>query len=195
MSNNRYGGVDSYAAFFIGYKVKQLIRSPFFTYDDYEDLQQELMLAYLLAWPKFDKNQGDRRSFIKTSINNKAHKIIRDAETQKRWTGTKNVSLSMPFQSDEENNDALIDKISSDQNIWNNPSSLEQYREIEINIDMKKISQDMPKELQDLYSLMQEHTISEIADILKIPRTTLSSKAKKLRKYLEKSGAKELMKK
>lgn len=80
MSNNRYGGVDSYAAFFIGYKVKQLIRSPFFTYDDYEDLQQELMLAYLLAWPTFDKSKGNRKSFIKAVINNRAGWIVEEAK-------------------------------------------------------------------------------------------------------------------
>ena len=40
MSNNRYGGVDSYAAFFIAYKARTLIRMPMFSRDDLEDLEQ-----------------------------------------------------------------------------------------------------------------------------------------------------------
>ena len=63
MSNNRYGGVDSYAVFFIAYKAKKLTRSPFFTNDDFEDIQQELMIAYLHAWPSFNASKGDPRSF------------------------------------------------------------------------------------------------------------------------------------
>lgn len=47
MAKNRYSGVDTYAAFFIAYKAKILTRMPIFTPDDYDDLQQELMLAYL----------------------------------------------------------------------------------------------------------------------------------------------------
>lgn len=49
MSKNTYSGVDSYAAFFIAYKAKTLTRMPIFTSDDYDDLQQELMLAYSIV--------------------------------------------------------------------------------------------------------------------------------------------------
>lgn len=42
MSNNRYGGVDSYAAFFIAYKARTLIRMPMFSRDDLEDLEQDM---------------------------------------------------------------------------------------------------------------------------------------------------------
>lgn len=62
MSKNSYSGVDSYAAFFVAYKAKTLTRMPMFSADDFEDLQQELMIAYLHAWPSFDPSKGDRRS-------------------------------------------------------------------------------------------------------------------------------------
>ena len=101
MAKNRYSGVDSYVAFFIAYKAKILTRMPIFTPNDYDDLQQELMLAYLHAWPEFDPAKGDRRSFIKTVVNTKALMLVRDAERQKRWTGARVMSLSMPVSEGE----------------------------------------------------------------------------------------------
>ena len=46
MSKNNHGGVDPYAAFFIGAKAKSLIRSGLFNPHDREDIEQELTLAY-----------------------------------------------------------------------------------------------------------------------------------------------------
>jgi len=109
MTKNRYSGVDAYAAFFIGYKAKTLTRMPIFTPDDFEDLQQELMVAYLHAWPSFDPARGDRRSFVKTVVNTRALMLVREAEAQKRWTGAKTLSLSAPV--DEDGDIALGDTI------------------------------------------------------------------------------------
>lgn len=94
MSENPYGGVDSYAVSFASYKARVLLRTPHFNKDYLEDIKQELMLAYLLAWPSFDPNKGHPKSFIKTVINNRAAEMLRELEAQKRWSGVKNVSLS-----------------------------------------------------------------------------------------------------
>lgn len=64
MSKNRYGGVEPYAAFFVAYKVKQLIRMPLFYHEDYEDLEQELMMAYLKAKDRFDPSKGHMKALI-----------------------------------------------------------------------------------------------------------------------------------
>jgi hypothetical protein len=58
MSENPYGGVDSYAVSYTSYKARVLLRTPHFNKDDLEDIKQELMLAYLLAWPGFDPAKG-----------------------------------------------------------------------------------------------------------------------------------------
>ena len=184
MSNNRYGGVDSYAAFFIGYKVKQLIRSPFFKYDDYEDLQQELMLAYLLAWPTFDKNKGNRKSFIKAVINNRAGWIVEEAKRQKRWTGQKDISLSTQVSQDE-NTIEMIDLFSNEDHVWGDVFASISYISAEQNIDMEYLLSELPPELNDLFYQLQSYSIKDISRNTGLAQSTVFSRVKRLRQFLK----------
>lgn len=190
MSKNRYGGVDSYAAFFITYKAKTLTRSPFFTADDFEDLQQELMLAYLHAWPKFDESKGNPKSFIKAVVNNCAGMIIREAESQMRWTGQKDMSLSTIVGGDDSTME-MIELITGDHSIWGDPFDSSSHQAAELNMDIQKLLAGMPEDISMTYELLKDHSITEAAKLTGIPRTTLSSKAQRLRQYLEEWSLKE----
>lgn len=184
MSNNRYGGVDSYAAFFIAYKAKVLTRSPFFTHEDFEDLQQELTLAYLHAWPSFDESKGNPKSFIKAVVNNCAGMIIREVESQMRWTGQTELSLSTIIGSDDSAME-MMDIISGEHSIWGDAFASSSHMAVEQNMDIQKMLADMPEDIRMIYELLKDQSITEAANATGIPRTTLSSKAKRLRKYLE----------
>ena len=190
MSLNRYGGVDSYAAFFIAYKAKMLVRSPFFTREDFEDLQQELMLAYLHAWPNFDESKGNPKSFIKAVVNNCAGMIIREAESQMRWTGQKEMSLSTII-GDDDSAMEMMDIISGEHSIWGDAFSSSSHLAVEQNIDIQRLLADMPEDIRMTYELLKDQSITEAAKATGIPRTTLSSKAKRLRRYLEELRLKE----
>lgn len=184
MAKNRYSGVDSYAAFFIAYKAKTLTRMPMFTMDDFEDIQQEMMLAYLLAWPDFDPAKGDRRSFIKGVVNDKACMLIRDAERQKRWTGIRTVSLSSPVGAGDDPI-TLADTIDHEHGLWGDVFHGQSQAVAEQSIDIQRMLAAMPEDLQQAYRALSEHNVSDAASLLGIPRTTLASRLKKLRKFIE----------
>ena len=134
MSQYRYSGVDSYAAFFVSIKAKVLIRTPHYSVDDIEDIKQELLLAYLLAWPSFDPGKGNPKSFIKAVINNRAAEMLREADAQKRWTGLKTLSLSTPLADDT---DATIgDQITSDESLWGDVFGAQSHSAAEQNIHL-----------------------------------------------------------
>lgn len=184
MSKNTYSGVDSYAAFFIAYKAKTLTRMPIFTSDDFEDLQQELMLAYLHAWPDFDPVRGDRRSFIKTVVNTKALMLVRDSERQKRWTGARIVSLSTPIGNGEDPT-TLADIVDHESGLWGSVFQEQSQAFAEERLDIRRMLITMPEDLQKTYQALSENSVSEAAILLGIPRTTMSSRLKKLRKFVE----------
>ena len=184
MSNNRYGGVDSYAAFFIAYKAKVLTRSPFFTHEDFEDLQQELTLAYLHAWPSFDESKGDRRSFIKAVVNNCAGMIIREVESQMRWTGQTELSLSTIIGSDDSAME-MMDIISGEHSIWGDAFASSSHMAVEQNMDIQKLIEQMPEDIRKIYKLVSIYTIAEAVKVTGISQSTLFFRVKKLRKYLE----------
>jgi RNA polymerase sigma factor (sigma-70 family) len=189
MSQHRYSGVDSYAAFFVSYKAKVLIRTPHYTHDDLEDIEQELMLAYLLAWPSFDPDKGNPKSFIKAVVNNRAAEMLREAEAQKRWTGLKTISLSTPVTDDT---DATIgDQITSDESLWGDVFGAQSHGAAEQKMDHERMLAALPKDLRQTHRLLMEHSVTEAAEILGIPRTTMSSRLKKLKKFMEEQGFKK----
>ncbi len=187
MSKNSYSGVDSYAAFFVAYKARTLTRMPIFSVDDFEDLQQELMIAYLHAWPSFDPSKGDRRSFIKAVINNAAQNLVENTEAQKRWTGITLTSLAAAV-SDQDDSLTLADMISNDDGLWDSVYLGYDQLSADLRHDLDRAISQLPPDLARICLLLKTRTITEIAAETGIPRTTIQDVVKKLRKIMGKAG-------
>lgn len=189
MSQNTISGVESYAAFFVTIKAKVLIRTPHYSVDDIEDIKQELLLAYLLAWPSFDPEKGNPKSFVKAVINNRAAEMLREAEAQKRWTGLKTLSLSTPMA--EDTDATLGDLVTSEESLWGDVFGAQSHGAAEQKMDHERMLAALPKDLRQTYRLLMEHSVTEAAEILGIPRTTMSSRLQKLKKFMEEQGVKK----
>ncbi len=185
MSKNRYGGVDSYAAFFIAFKVRQMVRMPIFNRDDFEDLEQELMLAFIKAEASYDPSKGHRKAFIKSIINNHARNLVINAEAQKNWTGQKERSLSETLLDDVDHIE-LLDTITEAHLPWSDGYAPLSIEALELVMDEERIIRDMPDALRETYHILKDYSVSEAAKLTGIHRSTLSSRAQNLRKYLKK---------
>lgn len=183
MSEHRYGGMDPYAVGYVAYKARILLRTPHFTKDDLDDIKQELMLACLLAWPEFDPAKGHPRSFIKTVVNNRAAEMLRELEAQKRWSGVRNVSLSSPPPGSDETD--WVERLESEAGLWGNVFRSVRHDIVERALDLQKMRLGLPDDLKATFDLLLEYSVTEAAEILGIPRTTMSSRLKKLRKFVE----------
>lgn len=170
MSKNRYDGIENYAVSFAAYKAKILIRTPHFSYDDFEDLQQELIIAYIHSEPSFDPEKGDKRSFIKSVINNDASRIIETAETSKRWTGINEISLFEILGESE-----YLFETLADENAYISDDAL----------NLAIATKDMPEDLKELMEYLKLYTIREISEKTGMHEQTLFSRLKRLRKYLK----------
>ena len=189
MSKNRYNGVDSDAVSFIKRKAKKLTRLPFFTPNDYQDLQQELMIAFLLAWPKFDPSKGEPHSFIKAVVNTRGAELTRDAEAKKRWMGQSLRSLSEGVSGQDENL-TLADTISNEDRLWGEFSPEIQELSLGLHQDLERFMATLPPDLSRLSLLLTTKTIAEVSVETGIPRSTIQDAVKKLRKLMEKAGLK-----
>ncbi len=58
-------------------------------------------------------------------------------------------------------------------------------------MDIQKLLADMPEDMRMTYELLKDQSITEAAKTTGIARTTLSSKAKRLRQYLQEFRLKE----
>lgn len=182
MSKNRYGGVDSYAAFFISIKAKTMIRTGLFSPDDREDIEQELMMAYLKDEGNFKGDRAEKETFTRMVINHRSIQMIREITADKRKVRLKEISLDQPAFDDDET--LFIYQLDDTGALWGE-KPFESFADLSIQrIDILKIRVSLPADLQQTFDLVMEHSISEAAEILKIPRTTFSSRVKKLKEHL-----------
>ena len=138
MPKNMYDGVDPDAVSFIDRKAKDLTHSSFFTSADFKDLQQELTLAFLHAWPKFDPSKGDRLSFIKAVVNNCARNLKIIAKAKKRWIGQGLLSLSEVVLEGEESL-TLADTVANEEGLWGDASLEFHQLSSEIRHDVERV--------------------------------------------------------
>ena len=111
--------------------------------------------------------------------------MIREITADKRKVRIKEISLDQPAFDDEDT--LFIDQLDDAGGLWGD-KPFESFADLSIQrIDILKIRESLPGELQQTFDLVMEHTISEAAEILKIPRTTFSSRVKKLKEYLMQS--------
>lgn len=187
MSKNLYDGVNSYAISFVAYKAKLLTKTPLFRKDDFEDLQQDLMLAYLKAMPSFDESKGDIRSFIKASVNNAAINIIKAAESEKRWSGQSEMSLHEVIASADDSL-TLEEVISNEQAMFG--SVLQEYDQLSshLQIDMDKAIALLKPKQAEICKALKEKTVAELADESGISRGSINNALKNLREIAEKLG-------
>jgi DNA-directed RNA polymerase specialized sigma24 family protein len=94
------------------------------------------------------------------------------------------LSLSTIIGSDDSTTE-LGDAISSDQSIWGDAFASNSFEAVEQNMDLRKVLAEMPKDIRATYELLKDQSITEASQASGIPRTTLSSRAKRLRQYLE----------
>ena len=162
-----------------------MIRTGLFSPDDREDIEQELMMAYLKDEGNFNGNRAEKETFIRMVINHRSIQMIREITTDKRKVRLKEISLDQPAFDDDDT--LFIDQLDDTGALWGD-KAFESFADLSIQrIDILKIRESLPEDLQQIFDLMMEHTISEAAEILKIPRTTFSSRVKKLKEHLMQS--------
>ena len=98
--------------------------------------------------------------------------------------GKKVLSLSSLLS--EEGNLEAVNAISNEQHLWQDPFFSDHPLVVEQHLDIEKWLSCMPLHLRETYELLKNQSPSEAALKLRLPRTTLVSRLKKLREYLKK---------
>lgn len=114
-SQNRYEGIDEYAVEQIRYRARTLIGTAGYTWDDIEDIEQDLMLDLLEGMTLFDAAKSKRKTFIDRVINNKITKLIRDRRAAKRDISKTGPRLDQFVTNKDGKRTTLQETVSSDE--------------------------------------------------------------------------------
>ena len=83
------------------------------------------------------------------------------------------------------------DQITSDESLWGDVFGAQSHSAAEQKMDHERMLAQLPKDLRQTYRLLMEYSVTEAAELLGIPRTTMSSRLKKLKKFMEDSMGKK----
>jgi RNA polymerase sigma-70 factor (ECF subfamily) len=183
-----------YAVNLIHYKVKQMIGVLGFTFNEREDLEQELTVHLLRNWPRFDSGRGATKTFINCVLDNRIRQMIDKRKSSKAGFGTRTVSLDIVVADRGGGLVRLVDSIDHDeymQNLGRLRRSV--FDECDLRLDVERVMGMLAPELRELCNRLRTQTLSEISEEVGVPRHCLYTSIRKLRCIFEEAGLRDYL--
>ncbi|HPF34960.1 MAG TPA: sigma-70 family RNA polymerase sigma factor [Candidatus Nanopelagicales bacterium] len=195
MENTKQRILDGYARDVIRHKARQLIGKYGFTRDDYDDLQQEMMLDLLRRLGKYDPSKAGLNTFVARIVDRKVSTLIRHQRQEKRDYRRQVCSLDAQVE-DQDGQARGLDEVLS-QDAYDDEVARHDRPEAErldLRLDLSLVLDELPEDLRQLPLRLQSRTVAEIARELGVPRSTLYEKGiARLRKIFEDKGLREYL--
>jgi RNA polymerase sigma-70 factor (ECF subfamily) len=182
--------LDRYAREVIQHKARQLINKYGFTRDDYDDLQQDMMLDLLRRLTNYDPTRAGLSTFVARIVDRKVSTLIRHQRQMKRDYRHKVYPLDAQVE-DQDGQPRGLDEVLS-QDAYDGEIGRHDRPEAErldLRLDLSLVLDELPEDLRDLAHRLQTRTVAEIARELGVPRSTLYEQGiARLRKIFEDKG-------
>jgi RNA polymerase sigma-70 factor (ECF subfamily) len=180
--------LDDVAADTIRRKARQLIGKAGFSKSDEEDIRQELTLRLFRQRQRFKPKESSWPSFVKMVIERQAANLLRHQRAEKR---DHRFTRSLCSRLNGSNGTAT----DLDQTLSQREYNARRRRSPRDELDLAQLTTDvtawvsgLPPDLQDLAQRLRTQTVSEISRETKVPRTTIYSKLRLLRRLSESAG-------
>lgn len=182
-TRNKYPGIDKFAVELSSLKAFQLIRkSRLFRYEDFPDLQQDMLMAYSRYIDRWNPERTNREAYIQVIIQNAARQLIKTAKRQKNDSDIKFVVIDDPIIHGDDI--TYADVIPDTQHIWQNPMRKYNARAIQERIDNQKLVKGMPRDLLRLTNQLLVKSQTKVARELGVSQSALSIKNQELMAYV-----------
>jgi len=195
MENAKQRILEGYARDVIRHKAWQLIGKYGFTLDDYDDLQQDMMLDLVRRLGKYDPGKAALSTFVARIVDRKLSNLIRHQRQKKRDYRQQVCSLDAQVE-DRDGQPRGLDEILSQDTYddevarHDQPATARQ----DLKLDLALVLDELPEDLRQLAGHLQTRTVAEIARELGVPRSTLYEKGiARLRKIFEDRGLREYL--
>lgn len=187
--------LEGYARDVIRHKAWQLVGKYGFTLDDYDDLQQEMMLDLLRRLGKYDPSRAGLSTFVARIVDRKVSTLIRHQRQEKRDYRRRVCPLDEQVE-DHEGHARGLDEILSqdayDEEVGRHDRP--ECERVDLTLDLTLVLNELPEDLLELARRLQTRTVAEIARELGVPRSTLYEKGiARLRKIFEDRGLREYL--
>jgi hypothetical protein len=184
---------DPFVQTVIGRKIKQLLCFPEFHLHESEDLRQEFLAQLTTAMKKHRDEIGHRNPFIVMVIERKASNML-EYRRQSLRAEENIASLNVMIDDGNGKRRERSQCISED----------DQHRRLEVHKrsatdtlnlqqDMASVIANMPDEWREFLHLRSEHSLSETARIMNVPRSRLKALVPKIAEVFEAAGLRDYL--
>jgi len=184
---------DRFTRGIIRRKIGQLIGRAGFTKQDREALEQDLLVRVLQSLPRFNPDVAHRNKFITTVVERYVANILRNKQAGKR-DHRRVTSLNVMIEITDEGPTELAQTIGErelDARLGRERRS--EVELVQLALDMADVIATLPESWQILLELRKTQTMTEIADELGVPRTTLNDWMRRIRTRFEKAGMQDYL--
>ncbi len=185
--------IDRFTRGIIRRKIKQLIGRAGFTKQDWEDLEQDMVVRVLQALKSFDPDHAHRNKFVTAVVERYVANILRDKQARKR-DHRRITSINVTISIRDEGPTELTQTIGQrelDARRGRHPRSSDELAQLAR--DVAEVIGKLPAELRELAERLKSESVSDIARDMGVPRTTLNEIVRRLRRRFENGGLKDYM--
>ena len=193
-SENRFEGIDEYAAKLIRYKARQLARRSDFSESDQEDLEQEMVLDLLRRLPRYDQRRAQRNTFIARIVEHKIATLIDYRRAAKRDCRREGLSLNREFDDGEGNTTDSLQTVDQEAYLRRLGIAFRPQRDqVDLRLDLESALQRLPADLRSLCELLRSKSVREISQTVGIPRPSIYDAIKRVKARLVEEGFQEIL--
>jgi RNA polymerase sigma factor (sigma-70 family) len=195
METSKQDGLNDYARNLIRHKARKLIGSSGFTWDDYEDLMQEMALDLLIRLPKFDRNKASFNTFAVRIVDRRISTLIRHRTQGMRDYSSEAWSLDEPIDELNSAGASRSDALSQDEHdLRTGKHCRPESERIDMRLEVSLVLSELPPDLKELAERLCHQSVTEAARDLGVPRGTLyGTGIARLRKAFEDKGLREYL--
>lgn len=184
---------DRFTRGLIRRKVRQLMGRTGFTREDREDLEQELLARVLQSLPKFNPDKAHLNPFLTTVVERYVANLLRNRRAAKRdhqGMASLNVMIRVADVELTELAQTIGDR-ELDARLRRERRSEAEWAELAI--DLAEVIAALPESWRTLLELRKTRSMREVAEEMNVPRTTLQSRMRNIRRQLEDTGLREYL--
>lgn len=183
-----------FAANLIRQKARQLVRRPEFTKSDGPDLQQEMRLRVIEAFPKFNSEVAHWNAFVTAVIERHVATILEYETAEKRFDEDGVESLNTLVADIDGNMVQRAQTIGQEHRDRLTCEKTPAATDIsDLRLELERVSAELPPDLREVFEGLKTHTASELARKLGLPRQSLVNRARKLRAIFEEHGLQDYL--
>ncbi|WP_442511613.1 RNA polymerase sigma factor [Novipirellula sp. SH528] len=184
---------DSFTRKVIHRRVTQLIRLAEFAIDTADDLTQEFLIRLTDAMVHYDDDIGHRNPFIVSIVDRYSATMLEHRRAKVRYTAD-GVSLNIQVNDCELGPQPFIELL-SDKDKTRRLQTLEREDSDRTNLkdDLATVIAKLPADEQRFVDLLRDHSVTEVAEIMQVPRSTIVSWIEKLKDFFDEEGLREYL--